>query len=185
MSVLRAARTLGRESDWSLSNLEMQKVLYIAQMLHLGRTGKPLFTNRFEAWDYGPVVPDLYHAVKGFRYEAVQDVFQVPFFEEESIEFLSVCDALTMTRHLSPGQLISYTHRPGGAWEAHRKPNVRGETIPLADIREEWERYMRPSPDAIAWATAMADEVEARPSRYLEAADERAFRARLLGGHLH
>ena len=50
MTVFRAARTLGAASGWTLSNLAMQKTLYIAQMIHLTSHGRPLSNrNRYHA----------------------------------------------------------------------------------------------------------------------------------------
>lgn len=50
----------------SLSNLKLQKLTYYAQGFHLAFYDKPLFAERIEAWSHGPVVPDLYHALKQF-----------------------------------------------------------------------------------------------------------------------
>ena len=60
-SVLTVAKRLGEQSDWSLSNLAMQKLSYIAHMVHLASfDGEPLVFGNFEAWDLGPVHPQLY-----------------------------------------------------------------------------------------------------------------------------
>jgi len=46
---LLAARTICELRDWSVSNLELQKILYFAQMIHLGETdGHPLIGENFE-----------------------------------------------------------------------------------------------------------------------------------------
>ena len=47
VSALSAAKTFCELRDWKISNLELQKLLYIAQMLHLGRYGTPLISERF------------------------------------------------------------------------------------------------------------------------------------------
>lgn len=50
-----------------ITNLKMQKLLYYAQGLHLAiNNGEPLFTEDIVAWNYGPVVPDVYHRFKEF-----------------------------------------------------------------------------------------------------------------------
>lgn len=179
MSVLIAARTLGEESGWRLSPLEYQKILYVAQMIHLGQTKRPLFTDSFEAWDFGPVVPSLYRQLKGFGNGFVTSVAAASTFVFGTSEAFAIDDAYTMTLHMSAGQLVSYTHRPGGAWEKFYEAGARGAVIPTSAILEEWRECSRPSDEAVAWAEQMAAEIEARPSKYLADADERAFRARL------
>ena len=47
-----------------ITNLKLQKVLYLAQAYYLAKLGKPLFTEKLEAWDYGPVVPEVYRKLK-------------------------------------------------------------------------------------------------------------------------
>jgi len=47
-----------------ITNLKLQKILYFAQAYYLSKIGKPLFSDKIEAWDYGPVIPDVYHSFK-------------------------------------------------------------------------------------------------------------------------
>ncbi|WP_267396983.1 MULTISPECIES: Panacea domain-containing protein [unclassified Sphingomonas] len=181
MSVLVAARTLGQESGWSLSNLVMQKVLYVAQMLHLGRTGKPLIAEEFQAWDYGPVVPKLYHALKRHERDIIPNIDAPTTFPWGSTEAFAIADAYSMMQHMSPSELIAYTHRQGGAWERHYQQGPKSSMIPAEAILSEWNCYMRPSEDALNWAEGLADDLEASSPRYLDAEGQRAFRASLFG----
>jgi len=41
-------------------------MLYFSQMINLGKKKERLFDASFEAWDYGPVIADLYHKLKAF-----------------------------------------------------------------------------------------------------------------------
>ena len=47
-----------------ITNLKLQKILYFAQAYYLAKLGKPLFAEKLEAWEYGPVVPEVYRKFK-------------------------------------------------------------------------------------------------------------------------
>lgn len=189
MSVFVAARTLGDIGAWRLTNLTMQKILYVAQMLHLGRFGAPLFEEHFEAWDYGPVVPAFYRFAKKFKGDPIQPFHSAGFkpvsvFDPASTQHMSIEDAFALTGHLTSGQLVQFTHRDGGAWASHYESERMGVVIPNADILSEFQKFMRASSDAVAWAEQMADDIAGSPSRYLGSKDERALRDHLLAGRL-
>lgn len=184
MSVIEAARTLGEVSAWRLTNAGMQKVLYVAHMLHLGRTGEPLFDDQFEAWDFGPVVPRLYQHNKPYKRSPIPAFDYCKPFEQCTSQWLAVADAYAFTKHLTAGQLISHTHRVGGAWEKHYNPGEMGCAIPNSDILSEFHDSMYPSDEAVAWAEQVARELEESPSEYLDGADEQAFRNRVFAARL-
>ncbi len=52
------------ESGDGISNLKLQKLVYYAQGYYLALHGRPLFEERIEAWEHGPVVPELYRAYR-------------------------------------------------------------------------------------------------------------------------
>lgn len=45
----------------TVSNLKLQKLLYFVQAEFLVVTGKPCFREKIVAWDFGPVIPEVYH----------------------------------------------------------------------------------------------------------------------------
>ena len=45
--VLQAAKFAAGRSGWTLSNLALQKIIYVAHMLHLGTHGRPLVKGGF------------------------------------------------------------------------------------------------------------------------------------------
>ncbi|NJN76126.1 MAG: SocA family protein [Synechococcaceae cyanobacterium RL_1_2] len=52
------------EEDSLVTNLKLQKLLYYSQGFSLAIFDQPLFEENIEAWQYGPVVPDIYHEYK-------------------------------------------------------------------------------------------------------------------------
>ncbi len=55
-----------KKKGYSISNLKLQKILYFVQANFLISIGRPCFEENIEAWDFGPVVPDVYHKFKIF-----------------------------------------------------------------------------------------------------------------------
>ncbi|MBL8233482.1 MAG: DUF4065 domain-containing protein, partial [Bryobacterales bacterium] len=66
-----------------IDHLKLQKLIYFAHGWYLAFTGSPLLTEHVEAWQYGPVIPTVYHQFKRFgsatitspAYRAVEDPF--------------------------------------------------------------------------------------------------------------
>lgn len=106
--------------------------------------GLRLVDASFEAWDYGPVVPLLYHRVKAFGSDPVQDVFgDARVFRDDDdrkVALDEVCDDLLKRK---PGELIDLTHWERGAWARHYIPGLKGIPIPDADIYREYNDRVR------------------------------------------
>ena len=113
-------------------------------MLHLGETGLPMFPEDFEAWDYGPVVPSLYHDLKMFGggpvapYSSLRPVRNL---DDKVGDAVNQVVALGRTR--TPGNLVSMTHWPKGAWSQVYKRHVKGLTIPKLLIRSEFNQRVK------------------------------------------
>jgi uncharacterized phage-associated protein len=54
------------EEDGVITNLKLQKLLYYAQGFHLALFDLPLFSEDIIAWQYGPVVPEIYRKYKNY-----------------------------------------------------------------------------------------------------------------------
>lgn len=53
-------RAANNDAGDLISNLKLQKLLYYMQGFHLAFFGEPLFKEEIHAWQFGPVVPDVY-----------------------------------------------------------------------------------------------------------------------------
>ncbi len=140
VSVLQVARTIGDLSGWRLSNLALQKIAYVAEMIHLGRTGQPLSTSDFQAWDRGPVSPELYHWAKMYGSSPVKpDIFQrVSPLPPHSGEYSAVASAYDAMKDLSPWQMVDVTHQSDGAWAEYYQAGRKGVVIPKHRIAQEY-----------------------------------------------
>jgi len=140
ISAFSAARKLCELSNWQISNLKLQKILYFAHMVYMGKNnGAPLIYENFEAWDYGPVVPILYHEAKGYGAESIK----MGFRNAEGITGLAEETELTAAWNRlsdkSEGVLIASTHKNGGAWHKNYVPSERGIQIPNNDILQDYK----------------------------------------------
>ena len=137
--VLSAAKRLAKRSGWSLSNLELQKLLYLSHMFYLGRTGgEPLIPGNFEAWNYGPVHPELYHRAKVFGSDAVGDIFHAFPDIPEGPESAILDEAYNSLGNAGPGRLVNATHRKDGAWDRNYFPGLLHCIIPNSEILREY-----------------------------------------------
>lgn len=137
---LRAAKRLCELSGWTVSNLKINKLLYIAHMFHLGRGRGPLVSDSFEAWDYGPVLPNVYHQAKAFGSGPVRNVFNRVHDIPSGTEADILREAYESLRNARPGHLVNITHWEHGAWAKNYRPGGRHIIIPDSDILDEFRR---------------------------------------------
>ena len=141
ISVMSAAKTACEHSGWTLTNLSLQKLLYLAHMKFLGQaSGEPLLKEAFEAWKYGPVVSRLYQEVKKFGDAPIADMFLVDR-NLRRLEHAMIKEIVDAYGNVSPGHLVELTHRSGGAWAEFYQPQVEHIAIPNSAILREYRRF--------------------------------------------
>lgn len=103
--------------------LKIQKLLYYAQGYVLAIVEKPLFEDDIEAWQYGPVVPRVYHDLKENGSEPIPSDWchaadWVPPFDEAATRVL--LHVWHVHGSLPPGRLVHRTHREPPWKDAYR-----------------------------------------------------------------
>lgn len=145
-NVFEVARDICEAGNWEVTNLQLQKMLYIAQVLYIGlhNDHHHLFRANFEAWDYGPVAPTVYHQFKIFGNKPIQK-FAFPPVErqcsEEERQFINLI-ARALIR-ISPVNLVAMTHREGTGWAVRYEPGAKGVRITEEDMLNEYENVWR------------------------------------------
>ncbi len=141
--------------DKRLTPLQVIKLVYIAHGWYLGLTGEPLINEHPEAWEYGPVIPSLYHEFKifgrgpitkkatAFVGEGIGEDYFLNLEEREVSppnpqEDRATCDFLARIwdeyKRFSGSQLSTLTHQPNTPW--HMTWNQRGKYQKGVDIPE-------------------------------------------------
>ena len=78
-----------RERGEVLTNLKLQKLLYYAQAWFLALEGCELFSEDFQAWVHGPVLPSQYHRFKEYTWRPVTEETAPPNVNDAIGEFLN------------------------------------------------------------------------------------------------
>lgn len=125
-SALEIARYIinyANSHDMIISNLKLQKILYFVQLEFL-LNKKTCFEDNIEAWDFGPVIPSVYHEFKQYGAFAIPKISYVyddsdglfnlkkisykPHIEECDKKIIE--DVVNECNQYSAGQLVEITH---------------------------------------------------------------------------
>lgn len=96
-----------------ISNLQLQKILFYIQKAFL-ESNMLAFTDEFEAWQFGPVVPEVYYLYCGFGSLSIRMKYQI----ELPSNYLAIMNPIIEAKRLlNPWNMVEDTHRPGKAWD--------------------------------------------------------------------
>ena len=140
LSSIEAAKLLCELSGWSLTHLKLQKLLYLAHMVYLGRNNEPLINEEyFEAWTYGPVLPSLYKKLNFFGNNPISNIFyNATHLDEKREESILLKEIHDFFGNKEGWELVGLTHHPKGAWAKNYVP-YRNITISNDDILKEYQ----------------------------------------------
>lgn len=134
--ILKIAKRQGR----SLTPMQLMKLVYIAHGWSLAVMHRDIFSDRIEAWKYGPVIPTLYQATKQFGRNEIPinliDESSTSAVDDDTFSFLE--DVVSKYGHLSGIQLSNLTHMPGTPWHQVYEPNVKNKEITDSLIRSHY-----------------------------------------------
>lgn len=145
----------------AVTPMKIQKLVYFAHGWHLAvRNGEPLINEQVEAWMYGPVIPSLYRALRGYgdqpisrRITALRQ--HTPTLSDNPDEEAFVRSLLARVWDIySPFtaiQLSNMTHEPDTPWfkvfsqyTTNGGTLPKGTDIPHESIQEYFRSRLRP-----------------------------------------
>lgn len=114
----------GFKEDIDITPMKLQKLVYFTYRDYLKSAGTPLFSERFEAWRYGPVVSSIYDRYKNYGSNAIRQYAT----ENDGQTILTVNEATSPVfygvienvwnhcKSFDGIYLSSLTHQSGTAW---------------------------------------------------------------------
>lgn len=118
-----------------ISNLLLQKILYAIQREYLLKFDKLAFSDDFEAWKVGPVIPDVFYAYCGFGAMLISfSLTDFPISPEDA----AIVDPLIEQRWLlKPWEFAGEYCEKDGAWSRVYQGGVGNrKIIPVELIKE-------------------------------------------------
>lgn len=130
----------------TITNLKLQKMVFIANGIYLAMTNEPLIEEKVEAWPYGPVIRPLYFAFNKFGSGEIK-IGETEFSKVEPIEPTEAQkQAMDFTwqacRDFDGIRLSNWSHKEGSAWSKANKENL--EIIPNDYIKDFFKQFVKP-----------------------------------------
>lgn len=101
-----------------ITNLKVNKLLYFAQAWSYVRNGCPLFDEDIEAWQYGPVVPSVYNAFRGYGRDNISETCgKLSFDNFSEAELQLLIDIQREYGKYEASTLVDMTHEKGSPWQ--------------------------------------------------------------------
>lgn len=96
-----------------ITNLYLQKILYYTQRQYL-KNNNVAFQEDFEAWAFGPVIPEIYYKYCGYGAEpiTISSEYSIPNNDDRVI----IDQIVEQKRILQPWDMVDDVHRENGAW---------------------------------------------------------------------
>ncbi|MBF7695863.1 Panacea domain-containing protein [Acinetobacter rathckeae] len=134
---------LGMANGQHFTQMQLLKLVYIAHGWTLATSNSPLISNHVEAWQYGPVIPELYHELK---YNGAREIPN-PILNTEAIFSQNEEKAINFTfknyGNFSAYQLSDITHAQDTPWsKSFGKSDYIPNDLIANHYKELYQKYM-------------------------------------------
>lgn len=138
-AVLARARGAGR----SLTNMQVQQLVYLSHGYMLALEGAPLYLDQTRAYQWGPVIPTLYNALRKYGAGIVaEDTNTSDTVPDEAQDVISA--VWNNYGNLSGKHLSTLARRTGTPW-ARAWSRQHFSTIPDEWIADYYDRLAEPA----------------------------------------
>lgn len=113
---LGAAQYIVANSKVSVTPMRLLKLLYVAHGYSLALNRVPLLDEAVQAWQYGPIVPSVYDAVRKYRSKPVESIERADVGALTQADRVVLDNVLATYQHVNAIQLSAAMHQPGTPW---------------------------------------------------------------------
>lgn len=121
-----------------ITNPQLQRILYFVQKEFLKR-GSQAFSDYIEAWEFGPVVPNVYYYFCGFG--AMPISISRGTVPNLSTDKNIIDNIVENKRSLTPWEAAKETHKITGAWSKVYNNGKGSQRIIPVDFLRFWRVY--------------------------------------------
>ncbi|MCR1952938.1 Panacea domain-containing protein [Clostridium sp. DSM 100503] len=112
-------------SKKSFCQLALEKIMYFVDCEYIKKYGEPIFRDEFQAWDFGPVIPNVYKKYKSFGYD------KISLTDEEKLIICSkmmkfkdydrissvIDEVIEKYKGYTANDLVTESHKDGSPWD--------------------------------------------------------------------
>jgi uncharacterized phage-associated protein len=138
MTVANRFLALAGERGDALTPMQLLKLVYIAHGWMLGLHGRPLIREEVEAWQYGPVIRQLYSEIRHFKSQPVTGQIKNGKGELDAQETDIIDQVYAVYGSKSGPALSRLTHQTGSPWHRVYEPGSFGDVIPNDLIEDHY-----------------------------------------------
>lgn len=114
LSVAKHIVTYCNNQNKPISNLKLQKLLYFVWIEYYKKHRSELFLDEIYAWQFGPVVPNVYYEFCPYAGLAIRKEFEE---ECRQGDIVDIDNAIEKYIDIPTSELVEMTHTQGKPWD--------------------------------------------------------------------
>lgn len=145
---------LANSEKIDITPMKLQKILYLANGIYCKKRGDKLIKEKFEAWDYGPVVRSVYATYRDCKgnniTEPINELIHTSGFSftlssninVEDEDLLIIKEAWDNAKNLSAFTLSAWSHNKNSPWDKTFNANPKPVYISDEHIKEYFDKII-------------------------------------------
>ena len=127
------------QQGFPISNLKLQKILYFVQAEFLVSANCPCFFEEIKAWDFGPVIPEVYKKYKVYGGSNIPTLFISNTIKIKENEMELINGIVDACADYTASELVDITFNQS-PWKDNYEAG-RNNFIPLVEIKDYFSEF--------------------------------------------